>query len=248
MTQRDRIVLGVLATAAVLGGFWMLLLAPRRDEASKLSEQVAEAQGRVDTARGRLQTAELAKQNYGKQVLTMARLGKAVPPTDDVPSLVVQLERTARAAGIDFRAVTVDAVAPQAGAAAGAAAGTAGVKPMPFSLTFEGDFLELRKFLAQVHSLTVPRTTTLDVKGRLLTIETVNLVPGPAGLPEVTAQIKATAYTAPVENPAAAAVAAATPQGGATPTPNGTAVGGQTAQSNTGGSTPPTAIVGGLLP
>ena len=194
-------------------------------------------------------TAEVAKKNYGKQVLTMARLGKAVPPTDDVPSLVVQLERTARSAGIDFRAVSIDKATGPATPSASAGAAPAGLTPMPFALTFEGDFLELRKFLDHVHSLTIPRATTLDVKGRLLTIETVNLIPGPKGLPQVTASLNATAYTAPVENPAAAAAAAGTAPQGATPaTPNGTAVGGTTAQSNTGGSAPPTAIVGGLLP
>lgn len=279
MTQRDRIVVGVLAMAAVLAGFWFVLIGPRRDEAASLSQKATEAQTRVDAARARLVTAEAAKRDYGKQLITIARLGKAVPPNEDVPSLVYQLEKTAVNAGIDFRAVKVEPVAGAAAAAAAAAApapapaagaaGSAGaaapapaagatgaaaapgsppvstLKPMPFKLTFQGEFFDLRKFLDLVHGFAKPKGGTLDVKGRLMTVDGVSLVPGKEGFPQVRAQILATAYTAPADVVGSATAPAAA--GGATATP--AAGSGTTAQSGQStGSTPPPAIVGGLLP
>ena len=115
---------------------------------------------------------------------------------------------------------------------------------MPFRLTFQGEFFDLRRFLDVVHSFAKSKNGTLDVRGRLLTIDGVSLVPGATGFREVRAQIMATAYTAPADlaggTPPAGGAATAAP-GAATPAPGSST----TAQS---GSTPPPAIVGGLLP
>jgi hypothetical protein len=270
VTKRDRIVLGVVVTAAVLGAYWLLLLGPRGAEAQRLAEKATAAQTRVDEARAKLVTAEAAKRDYGKQLVTVARLGKAVPATDDVPSLVYQLERTAKNADIDFRAVKIEpataapaaaAPAPSNGttpaggstpsstpppAGAAPAAPVSVLTPMPFKLTFQGEFFDLRRFLDVVHSFAKAKNGTLDVRGRLLTVDGVSLVPGENGFRQVRAQILATAYTAPADlvGSAPAAGAAATPApGSATPAPGSST----TAQSGTT-STPPPAIVGGLLP
>lgn len=246
MTQRDRIVLGVLATAATIAAFWFVAIAPRRDEAGKLAAEVETAQTRADTARAKLATAEAAKRDYDQQVLTIARLGKAVPPSDDVPSLVYQLERTARNAGIDFRSINLSESGAPAPAAGSPATTPGGLTPLPFKLRFEGQFLELRRFLDLVHSMTKPKGgTELDVKGRLMVVDGVSMAPSESGFPNVKAEVLATAFVAPAAAAkvpgAASAGAAATPApGGATPST--TAQSGQPA-----GSTPPAATVGGLV-
>jgi Tfp pilus assembly protein PilO len=242
VTQRDRIVLGVLATAAVLAGFWFLLLAPRREEASKLAGEVATAQTRVDAARSKLIAAEAAKKDYNAQLLTLARLGKAVPADDDVPSLVYQLERTARNAGIDFRSIDL---AESGVTAQGGTPSPGGLKALPFKVKFEGQFLELRKFLDLVHPLAKPKgSKAMDVRGRLLVVDGVSLAPSASGFLNVKAEVLATAFVSPAKDAAATGTPPAA--GGTTPSPAGdSATPSTTAQS--GGSTPPAAIAGGLL-
>jgi Tfp pilus assembly protein PilO len=248
VTQRDRIVLGVVGTIAVLGAYWFVLLAPRREEAAKAAEAVTAAQTRIDAARGKVSAAEAAKADYNKQVLTIARLGKAVPPTEDIPSLMYQLERTARAAGVDFRSFKVEQAEQASADAAAGAAGAAALKPIPFDVQFKGEFSELRRFLDELQSFAKPKGETLDVRGRLLTVDGVALSPGLNVWPNVTANMQVSAYTAPVAE--AGKAAAATP-GAATPgtttpaTPPATTGSGTSAQSS---PTPPPAIVGGLLP
>ena len=250
MTQRDRIVLGVVGLVAVLGAYWFLLLAPKREEAAKAAEAVTAAQTRIDTARGKLAAAEAAKVDYNKQLLTIARLGKAVPPTEDIPSLMYQLERTARDAGVDFRSFKVE---PSEQAGAATAAGSGGLLPIPFDVKFKGEFADLRKFLDHVQSFAKPKGDTLDVRGRLLTVDGIAMSPGGNVWPKVTANLQVSAYTAPVAEPGKAAAAApgtagaATPAPGTTPpaTPPAATGSGTTAQSS---STPPPAFVGGLLP
>lgn len=108
MTARDRTVLMVVAIVAALGAFWFLALSPKRDEAAALGAQIATAQQQLRTAQEGARTAEAAKARYATDYATVARLGKAVPADDDVPSLLYQLETAAGEAGVDFRSIRLE--------------------------------------------------------------------------------------------------------------------------------------------
>ena len=127
MTQRDRIVVMVVIAVVALGGFWMLALKPKRKEASDLGQKLEQAHQRVDTAHAEVTAGEAARNLYARNYSTVARLGKAVPVDDDVPSLVYQLDSTAKETGVDFRQVKLSsgsgaAAVPPTSAAQGAAA------------------------------------------------------------------------------------------------------------------------------
>lgn len=125
MTARDRIVVMVVVAAAALGGYFMLVLKPKRDEATKLSNQVASAQQRLDAAQADLSSGRAARTTYSANYATVARLGKAVPTDDDIPSLVYQLDSTAQATGVDFRSVKLTSGAGGAAQASQTAAAAA---------------------------------------------------------------------------------------------------------------------------
>ena len=127
MTQRDRIVVMVVIAVVALGGFWMLALKPKRKEASDLGQKLEQAHQRVDTANAEVTAGEAARTLYARNYSTVARLGKAVPVDDDVPSLVYQLDSTAKETGVDFRTVKLSSgsgatAVPPTSAAQGAAA------------------------------------------------------------------------------------------------------------------------------
>jgi type II secretory pathway pseudopilin PulG len=105
MTQRDRIVVMVVGAALLLGVFWMMALKPKRQEATDLGKQLQTAQQRLDNARSQVSAGDAARTRYSNNYATVARLGKAVPVDDDVPSLVYQLDTTAKETGVDFRTV-----------------------------------------------------------------------------------------------------------------------------------------------
>jgi hypothetical protein len=119
VTARDRTVLLVVAALAVLAGFWFALLGPKRKDGSAVADQVATARQQLDQARAALVNAEGARKRYAADYATVARLGKAVPVEDDVPSLVYQLETAANRNKIDFRSIKLKAI------------GTAAASPTP---------------------------------------------------------------------------------------------------------------------
>jgi hypothetical protein len=109
VTGRDRLVVIVIAAALVLGGFWFLALAPKRKEAKDISAQVATQQQRLTEARASVVAAEQARARYDADYAAVAALGQAVPADDDVPSLIVQVDRAAEREGVSFRSLALDA-------------------------------------------------------------------------------------------------------------------------------------------
>lgn len=265
MTGRDRIVVAVVAAVALLVGYWFLVLGPKRNEAQKLSGQVSQAEQTRDAAVAEATASRAAQAQYPANYATVARLGKAVPADDDVPSLVYQLSTVSNAANIDFRTVklatgagpgaggasSAPPPAPSAGrsgtpsAAAqsataglppGAVVGPAGLPTLPFSFTFDGSFFHLSSFFARLDALIAARKNGVDVRGRLLTVDGISLAEGSRGFPQMTATVAATAFLVPVsEGPTNGATPSAPPQTAAQSVSN-------KAPAATGTSTPATLV------
>jgi type II secretory pathway pseudopilin PulG len=127
VTARDRTVLIVVGLLAAAAAFWFLAISPKRKDATDLTAQVASAQARLDTAQASASSAAAAKAKYTKDYSTVARLGKAVPVDDDMPSLVYQLQHTAASNQVDFQQIkmTGTASASSAPAPTGTAAAVA---------------------------------------------------------------------------------------------------------------------------
>jgi hypothetical protein len=266
VSSQRRIVLSVAALAALVGGFWFLVLAPKRTEISSTTDKITQAQTRLDTAQAAVANADQARAGYQRDYATLARIGKAVPADDDVASLIFQLETIARANKIDFHAVKLsgagaapatdaatvnptkgaDDAGKKSDAAATAAAtpvppvvtqpppgsvvGTAGLLTVPFTFTFNGDYLELQKLLKAINGLANSKKERISVRGRLLTVDGFALTASTKGFPELKAQVSATAYLAPTADPTAVATpqtpaGATAPSSGTTAmiTPNGAA-------------------------
>jgi Tfp pilus assembly protein PilO len=240
MSARDRTVVLVLAVAAVIGGFWFLALSPRRADVRKLDGQITTAQQARDDAVNRVTQARAAQQRFGEDRATIARLGKAVPTDDDPASLLYQLESAAGGSTVDFHSFQLGAGSSASGSAApapatqsataelppGAVIGAAGLSKLPFSLTFRGDYFDLEKFLARMHSFTTVHGQAIRVRGRLMAVDGISMSAGPKGFPEIQANLTASAYLAPPAPtaPAPAAAAGGQPAPAGAPAPTTSAV------------------------
>jgi hypothetical protein len=264
VTARDRIVLLVVVACAALGGFWFGVLAPKRDQVKKVDAELATQQERLDKARAGASAAQSARAHYNSDYATVARLGKAVPTDDDVPSLVYQLESAAVGSKVDFRSLKLTPGAPSAtatagGAASGAAAGasgsssatqaaaatlppgssvgSAGFPTLPFSFVFDGSFFSMERFLRNVDRFVRLQDGQLMVSGRLLSVDGISLSAGREGFPSVKATLAATAYLLPTDEGATAGATAAGPADGSQPA---TAASGSSGTATASNSTPTT--------
>ena len=102
LTDRDKKIARVLIPLLVLVAYWFLLLAPKREEASKAADALAKQEERRDAARARADALASSKTSFASDYAELVRLGKAIPSSVDMPSLIVQLDSAARGTGIRF--------------------------------------------------------------------------------------------------------------------------------------------------
>ena len=242
MTRRNQILIAVVALVGAACAFYFLALAPKRELIVRLDTDIAAKQVEVEAAKQMLATYEAARADYKSNYAKLARLGKAVPADDDVRSLLIQLESAADRTGVDFQKIELGGglggtpapadATPAAGelAAAPGSVPVAGgaLSAMPFSFAFSGEFFDLSSFLAQVERFVTVSNDRIDVTGRLLRLESIQIQPGPAGFPSMQAQIGAATYIVPPAEAVSAGSAGAIP-------PAGTQ-----AATPADGSTPPT--------
>jgi hypothetical protein len=250
------VIIVVLALAAVVGS-WLLVIQPKRSQASKLGNQVKSEQAQLDSVRAEVAAGEAARRAYASSYTALVRLGEAVPADDNVPSLIVQVQGAASATDVDFRDValapgsssaaltptttpTSSSSATQASTASlppGATVGPAGFPIEPFSFTFQGNFFHLANFFHRLERFVVTTNRQVWVSGRLMTLNAITLGASPAGFPQIEAQISATTFLVP---PAQGLTNGASSSG-----PSGSAGNSSTQSVSTpAGSTPaPTAVV-----
>lgn len=225
MTGRDRLVIMSIAVLAVLAAGWLLAVSPERKQAAQAQTQIEGARQQLQTAQAQAASERSAEARYASAYVSVVKLGKAVPPLDEVPSLVYELEQASSQRSIDFNSIASSATGSAAaaapvGASASASASAAVFTQMPFTFVFKGSFFGLAHLLGQIdgfaritsaseHSSTAgdasaTTPTGVQVDGRLLTIQGVSLAIEGQGSnskaasgSELAATITATAYVLP---------------------------------------------------
>jgi hypothetical protein len=218
MTGRDRIVIVVLGALAVLAAAWLLVVSPEREKATKLGVEVSTAQTQLSTAESQVASARSAQAGYPTAYASLVKLGKAVPTSQEVPSLIYELAHSSNQKQVDFTSITTGGASGGSSGSSGAvpAAAAAGVIQMPFTFVFKGSFFDLYNLFQQLNRFTLHTSSGgLVVSGRLLTIQSAQLAPGTeqGANGQLTGTITATAYVLPGSQSLTGGATAASPAG-----------------------------------
>jgi len=221
MPRTNRIVIAMLVTVALAFGFWILVLSPKREEASKLQGEVDEAKKSLEQHQREVDLALAAKKGFAENYRQMVVLGKAVPKEDETASLLVQLNEIADRADVRFEEISLDSEgegeaaptatppanpeepAPPTEVAAsllplGATVGPAGLGVMPYTLKFTGDFAHISDFIGGLDAFVKTTNAGVNVNGRLITINGFNLGPMTGGsFPQLEGTFSITTYITP---------------------------------------------------
>jgi len=245
MKGRDRMVLMGIIVLVIAAAGWMLVVSPERKEAKSLEAKVASAKSELSTAEGQLSDARNAQSQYSAAYADVVKLGKAVPPSSEVPSLIYQLSSATAKGKVEFSSIvsggtgaastaTAATPAPTAAATAAPGASTAAAVPtasaaataafttMPFTFIFNGGFFDLEHLFRSLTGFTnYTSSGGLEVNGRLLTIESVKLSPAPSegsagkASGQLTGTIAASAYVLPASQGLTDGATASSPTGAA---------------------------------
>jgi Tfp pilus assembly protein PilO len=184
--------LAVVFVIAIAAAFWLILLAPKRDQANELKDQAATLSSELESAQAQANEALAAKKDFAADYAQLVQLGKAVPADAATPSLLVELETLGTLTRTSFDSISLgggegggeagsegaetDSLPPL-----GTTTGPAGLLAMPYSLEFEGGFFEIAEFIHGLDSLVKTKDGRVDARGRLITIDSFELTPADKG-------------------------------------------------------------------
>jgi hypothetical protein len=196
---RAQVALAIAAPVVIVAAGWFLAVAPQRTTAADLRHEAAAVQGQIAATRAAL--VRRAKPER-ISVADIFRLTRAMPDTEDMPGMILQLNAVARDAGITFTSITPAASSDQAG-----------YTVRQIELTFSGDFYGLSEFLYRLRSLVDVRRGELDASGRLFSVQSLSFGQGDKGFPQIDAKLTVNAFvygTAPAPAPPADTTATTT--------------------------------------
>lgn len=185
-----------LVALAVFGVLFVFLLGyfiavrPQNSKAASLKKEVASVDKQVSDRRA---ATAAARSVPPIKVADLFRLSKAMPDSVDMADLLLELNQVATDTGITF-----DSISPQLPTVA------TGYEIVPIQVVFDGNFYQLSDLLYRLRSLVSVDRETLDARGRLFAIKTINFNEGSGGFPtlQATLTIEAYVYGSPAAVPA----------------------------------------------
>jgi Tfp pilus assembly protein PilO len=106
--RRNEVTIGLsVAALAAIVAFWLLVLAPKRQEASALKDDVDQLHVQLAEQQQAVAAGQQAKRSFPGDYRKLVVLGKAVPVDGDQASLLVQLQRLADQSGVSFQSINL---------------------------------------------------------------------------------------------------------------------------------------------
>jgi len=107
MKGTDRIILVALPLLALLVGFWMLVIGPKRGDAGELGTEAETLRAAITSTEAEIATAEQAKKAFPDDYANLISLGTAVPEDNDQATLLRELSTVARRESVSLRTFTL---------------------------------------------------------------------------------------------------------------------------------------------
>jgi hypothetical protein len=134
LSERDRKLLIFILPAVAIVAYWFLFLSPVRKEGSQLGDELAKQEQKRDQLQSQVSRLGQARNDFATDYAAVVELGKAVPTSVDMPSLLVQLDKASHGTGIAFERIHAgdrlpadSASSSTTGGASGSSAGTPAV-------------------------------------------------------------------------------------------------------------------------
>jgi type IV pilus assembly protein PilO len=181
---REIYIITAVVAVVLIVAWYFLLLSPTRTKLSDLDSQVQAQQAALATAKQEVARLESYKKTAPQSRAEIVRLGKMLPESEGIPSLIIELTRTADASGVDLNSIARGATQP------GTPFGLQSV-----SLQVTGRFFDIEDFLYRLESYVAFRNESFRVTGRLLEVKTLTI----AGAATTTASTSSPPLTVTVE-------------------------------------------------
>jgi Tfp pilus assembly protein PilO len=180
------IIAGVIAVVIVVA-WYFLLFSPTRQELSDLDDQIAADEVALTQAQQNLALLQSYEKTAPQAQVDIMRLSKMLPEDEAIPSMIVELTKTADVSGVTLSSISRGATTTGA---------PFGIQTV--TLAASGRFFDIQDFLYRLESYVRFQNTTFSVTGRLIQVTNVSLTGGTStatsGVPPLTVSVTLNAY------------------------------------------------------
>jgi Tfp pilus assembly protein PilO len=200
--KRDIGILAGIGLVALIAAWYFLLISPKRGEVAEVQEEVTVERDTYERNTARLKKLDQERTAAQESVAELLKLNKLIPGDNQIPTLIVELQKSANEAGIDFVKIEPD-LAVRVGEST----------VVPIQMQFEGRFFDVNDFLYRVENYARLEGNNVNVSGRLVSVVGIKLEEGEfLEWPNVTVTLDINTYTT---LPAVAATTARSSSAGA---------------------------------
>ena len=144
-SDRNLLILGSLALVVLAVGFCFLLLGPLLSRLGEADHQREQREAQLAQLQQEVADLEEVRRNSPEIERQLLELSKRIPTQPEIPTLTVQIEEIARESGVTQISLVPGTPAPPPGG------GDYSVQPI--TMSFEGTYQELQKFLRLTRNL-----------------------------------------------------------------------------------------------
>ncbi|MCA1688534.1 MAG: type 4a pilus biogenesis protein PilO [Actinobacteria bacterium] len=185
MSRRDRNVLliGLLVLVLLAVGYFFLFLRPLLNNLDERAQERSDKEAQLANLQQQVAELEAVRQNAPEIERQLLELSKRIPTQPEIPTLVVQIEEIADAAGVTQLSIEPGDVEPPPGGG--------DFSVIPVTMSFEGTYEQMQDFLLRTRNL-----------ARLMTVRSITYCrvdPLGAGEAACPAEAAATGETTTVE-------------------------------------------------
>lgn len=178
MKRNDQMILAGVVAVGLAVAFYLLVISPKRNEASELQSQADQLHASLSQAQQDVAAGEEAQKGFRIDYRRLVVLGKAVPADGEQGSLLVQLQQLADRSGVSFQTFDLSE----------SSGGTSAPPPPPTTTSTDSSTTDSSTSTESSDSSTATSDTSTTTTAVAATEASASMLPigasiGPAGLP-----------------------------------------------------------------
>lgn len=150
LSARTQIIIAIAVIAALAVAFIVLGIVPLLTAASEVDAQIEQANASLTAAEATLARRQSAKAQSAQNEVELMRIANQVPDTPLLPSVIIELQDVANAAGLEFPQITVGDLTP--GQAADGAE-TSDYSAIPLTAVVRGEWADIIEYCRKLYEL-----------------------------------------------------------------------------------------------
>lgn len=161
---KELYIIAAVVAVVVCAAWYFFFFNPIRSELSSLDEQLSSKESELVTTQADIQRLQALKKTSPQAEADLVKLRKLLPAETAMPSFIIELTQTAKAAGLKWESVAPGDV-------------TLGVpfSLQPIDLEFSGGYFDLEDFLYRLESYASFRNGRFIVSGRMFTVSSMDV-------------------------------------------------------------------------